>query len=302
MASLIRFVNLPILRDWAVLLLCFGVMATIGTAQGFSGFDSLVLFFVLVLTGMWVMGATALTILRLLYVPGTPEPCELLHLLSMLAGVIMLGVVALYIGAGLAFPLIDTQLIALDGMLGFDWRTYSAWLESIPTLSHRLSVVYYTLGAQLFAVITLLVWRARVQDARLFLGVFSFALVVTVVVATLWPAVGAYVFYDVRIDTLDGLKGRVHEADLLALRAGELRQLVPSMQGLVTFPSFHAACAVLLVWAVRHLRVWRVLFGALNTTMLVATIADGGHYLIDIIGGIVLAWLSVVLVGRARRK
>jgi membrane-associated phospholipid phosphatase len=68
--------------------------------------------------------------------------------------------------------------------------------------------------------------------------------------------------------------------------------------GIVTFPSFHAAGAVLLAcawWQVPGLRYPGV---ALNAAMLVSAIPCGGHYLSDLIAGCGIAGAIIWAVGR----
>jgi membrane-associated phospholipid phosphatase len=76
-------------------------------------------------------------------------------------------------------------------------------------------------------------------------------------------------------------------------------------EGIITFPSLHAALAVILVvalWPVAVLR-WGVL--ALNTLMLAATPIDGSHYFIDVLAGVAVAMVALVaaraLAARAER-
>jgi membrane-associated phospholipid phosphatase len=66
-------------------------------------------------------------------------------------------------------------------------------------------------------------------------------------------------------------------------------QVIPvdDSTGLVTFPSFHTMLGLVLIWAVRKtVLFWPSLF--LNGAMVVSTVAIGGHYLIDVVAGIVL--------------
>ncbi len=69
-----------------------------------------------------------------------------------------------------------------------------------------------------------------------------------------------------------------------ALRGGTMRLIdLGGTQGLVTFPSFHTVCAVLLTlafWQVPYVR-WPAL--ALNGLMLLAIRIEGSHYPVDIV-------------------
>jgi hypothetical protein len=83
------------------------------------------------------------------------------------------------------------------------------------------------------------------------------------------------------------------------LRDGSLPVLdLFQMGGVVTFPSFHAAAAVLYagaLWPVRWIR-WLALLP--NAAMLVAKPIGGRHFLADVIAGIIVAGLSIVAACR----
>ncbi|MEI7609953.1 MAG: phosphatase PAP2 family protein, partial [Rhodospirillaceae bacterium] len=66
--------------------------------------------------------------------------------------------------------------------------------------------------------------------------------------------------------------------------------------GIVTFPSFHSALAVLLVWAARGLGRMIIPVAALNAVVLAVTPIYGGHYFVDVIAGITitLCWLPAL--------
>ena len=79
------------------------------------------------------------------------------------------------------------------------------------------------------------------------------------------------------------------------LRDGTFRALVAvGSEGIITFPSLHAALAVIVVAALWPVPVLRWAFLALNVAMLVATPIDGSHYFIDVLAGVALAALSLV--------
>jgi membrane-associated phospholipid phosphatase len=85
----------------------------------------------------------------------------------------------------------------------------------------------------------------------------------------------------------------------VALRNGTLRHLeLFHLAGVVSFPSFHAASAVLYMWALWPVRGFASLSIAMNTLMIVATPVVGAHYIIDVIGGILLAAGSIMLAKR----
>jgi hypothetical protein len=90
--------------------------------------------------------------------------------------------------------------------------------------------------------------------------------------------------------------------DLPPTRDGALRHLDHfGLGGIVTFPSFHAASAVLYAWALWPARWMRPIVVLAFTAMLAATPINGGHYFIDIIAGTAIAVLAIVAARAAGR-
>ncbi len=73
-------------------------------------------------------------------------------------------------------------------------------------------------------------------------------------------------------------------------------------QGVVTFPSFHTASAVFLIYVARR-SPWTLCVSApLNLTMIVATPLGGGHYLVDLLAGAAVAAACIFLVRRMEHR
>ena len=122
---------------------------------------------------------------------------------------------------------------------------------------------------------------------------FGLALVVTSIISALVPAIGVYQQIGLDPATLKNVEpgGYLQQLhDLVPTREGSLRQLdLLGLAGIVTFPSFHAASAVLFTWALWPARWFRPLIVLANGLMLAATPINGGHYFIDLIAGIAIA-------------
>jgi len=67
------------------------------------------------------------------------------------------------------------------------------------------------------------------------------------------------------------------------------------MKGVIAFPSFHAVLAVLFTYAHRHSATFAPM-AALNAVMLVSIPSEGGHYLVDVFGGIAVAIVAILAV------
>jgi membrane-associated phospholipid phosphatase len=122
-------------------------------------------------------------------------------------------------------------------------------------------------------------------------------LIVTYTVAALLPALGTYEFYGIDPSHHPNITVRVaslHVPEIMGVRDGtiiNISRLAPT--GLVTFPSFHAASAVLLAWAAWHIPYLRFPGLILNVLMLAATPLHGSHFLTDVLAGMVLAAISI---------
>ena len=75
-----------------------------------------------------------------------------------------------------------------------------------------------------------------------------------------------------------------------------------SLTGIITFPSFHAAGAVILAWGWRGMRglAWPGLI--LNLLMILSALIGGGHYLVDLVAGAAVAAASIRLAGAIQRR
>lgn len=180
-----------------------------------------------------------------------------------------------YVAAALTpLPLFDGALGAADRLLGFDWNAWTAAIQARPLIWRTLAAAYDAMLPELVGAVLYLGFR---REARLLLTALFIAAFITVCISGLVPAIGH-------------LPNAPHVPALLALRAGKVLDGFP--QGLVSFPSYHAAVAILLTAAFRR-HAW--LFPAaclLNGFMVISTLSTGGHYLVDVLAGACVAWLS----------
>jgi membrane-associated phospholipid phosphatase len=65
------------------------------------------------------------------------------------------------------------------------------------------------------------------------------------------------------------------------------------MNGLISFPSYHAATALLYIWAAWRTPVLKWIVLLLNIAMLLATPLHGSHYFVDVIAGAVVAFITI---------
>jgi len=191
-----------------------------------------------------------------------------------------------YLAATANFPLTDDVLARADALIGFDWQTASAWVEFRPILAEVLRLSYCSIEWQFFAVLFLVSVNRPGEVNGEFIWNFLVSLLLTTAIATVLPALGHG-----GAVAASGMEA-MHE-----IRSGEWTRFdLRTADGVVKFPSFHAALGVLLVYCIRHVRwaLWAVL--PLNGMMILSTPSQGGHYLVDTIAGCLIAWLSIALV------
>jgi membrane-associated phospholipid phosphatase len=89
---------------------------------------------------------------------------------------------------------------------------------------------------------------------------------------------------------------------VLGLRAGTLRALdMTQLMGIVTFPSYHAALALIFVRAFRDVPGLAIAGALWATLTIVATPVFGGHYLVDVLAGLALGWAGLMLAPAVTR-
>ncbi len=198
-----------------------------------------------------------------------------------------------YIAASFDLPLQDRWMDAADRLFGLDWSALLRWMDAHAAIHPLFNILYESLMPQTLAVVLILALAGRFRDLRVFVLAFMFAALITIAVAAVLPAEGVWGYYRLHAsdypDIIPAVHGR-YLPDFLGLRDGSVRQLVAAgAHGIITFPSLHAALALILIDAFRPLPVLRWIGLVTNGLMMVAIPVDGGHYFIDIFAGLAIA-------------
>lgn len=203
-----------------------------------------------------------------------------------------------YIAASANLPMQDTMLNAIDHALHLDWVDYYNFFYQHHPLLVAAVWSYALIGCPILGIPVALGWTGRYWRLQVFTLAFAIALIVTTIVSIFVPAIGTYdvlnVHPDPNVFTPGGYLDQLHELPLV--RDGSLRELsYRSLAGLITFPSFHAASAVLYIWAFWPVRWLGPTAAAINVVMLLGTPVVGGHYFIDIFAGIAVAIAAIAV-------
>ena len=250
-------------------------------------------------------GATTLSLAGFwLYETRRPDP----RLASALGGTAQIvtfaavGAPVSYMAASLDLPLRDAWFDAADRALGLDWQALLGWMVAHASLHPMFSVIYSSLIPQTVVVVLALAMAGRLAWLRVFVLAFIISTIVTIVIAALVPAEGVWGFHKLSAVSYPDIVPATREIHLpvfRGLRDGSFRQLMAmGAQGITTFPSLHAALVLIVTVALWPIPVLRWLGLAINTLMLVSIPVDGGHYFIDVLAGLAIAWASLLAAKR----
>ena len=219
---------------------------------------------------------------------GFPRLASMLEAWILLIAVSALTALCAFVAAALDRPLVDAVLAAIDlRLFGFSRDLLASFAVSQPVAFRATVVVYDTLSLQPFVLLPALIAFNQRQRAWMFLLAWSLALAFCLAVSPFAPARGTPPYVLEWIDVFDGA------------RAGSLRTLDASvLTGIITFPSFHAAGAVVLAWGTAASRFMKWPMIALNAAVAVSAVLVGGHYIIDVVAGGAAGAAAVWLAGR----
>jgi hypothetical protein len=195
-----------------------------------------------------------------------------------------------YLIESLSMPLVDDPLQAVDAAIGFNWQNLTEFILNHQAIAEVLSYAYLSIPWQL--VIILLICSTGVPPRESeFVQNYILSMIICVVIGGMLPALGEshHLFSTFPAEFEKVRSGNWHILDYSA------------MQGLVAFPSFHTAFAIIGVCTVRHSLPALFGVGALNLLMLLSIPTFGGHYLTDMIGGAVVAVASILSIHKLNK-
>lgn len=216
---------------------------------------------------------------------GSPAIGTFIESSALVFGIATAAPLCAVVAASSALPLTDPLLARADALLffGFDRRLLMEQLAGQTMLFDLVRPIYHGLLPQPFLILFLLCVSARMRLAWTFALAWGLTLGLSLVIFPFFPAHGTPPYALDFIDTLT------------AARDGSLRILDQSaLTGIITFPSFHAAAAVVLGWAGSKIRLVGPLFVGFNVLMFASALIGGGHYLVDLVAGGLIAIAGIM--------
>ncbi|MGC2087309.1 MAG: phosphatase PAP2 family protein [Bradyrhizobium sp.] len=229
--------------------------------------------------------------------PGRPQIFSMLTGFGQTTLLISVLTSVTYIAATAGLPLRDAQLLAIDQAIGFDFHAFLSFVNDRTWLVAILAFGYGAISWPICLIVLGLPMLGHYQRSAAYISAVLLALAVTCCISIIVPAIGVYHALGLTISDFSNIDAPGYNdtlRDLPMLRAGALRTLdLEHLGGVITFPSFHAAMAVLCSWALWPFRWVRPLNLAVNGAMLLATPVGGGHYLVDVLAGVTVAVGSI---------
>ncbi len=216
--------------------------------------------------------------------------CEYLAIFGLIC---MIGAVASYPDAAASSGMVDPLLQRGDRMLHFDWVRLYRFVADHRILQVIGICAYQSIYLSPVIVLGYLAWAGRRAEAYRFLLSFWTAAVITLILFRWLPAAGPFAYlWHGPIPYMP--QSALYQARLIpelqnhAVLAVDMDEL----HGLVSAPSFHAASAMLYILFARRIPRIGVPLVALNLLMLAATPIEGTHYLVDVLGGVIVALVA----------
>lgn len=210
-----------------------------------------------------------------------------------------------YLITSLNLPLVDHYLLAADHALGFDWLSYVEFVNQRPWLGELSSIIYATTLTQVALTVIFLGLVAPLMKASQFVAAVMISSIICVAISGILPAAGALATLQPPAELLQSnlpIVDLAYKQVFFDLRSGDLRFVtLDDLRGLIAFPSYHGTLSMLVVLAFVGRRKWFWPIAALNFAVLASTPIDGGHHLIDVLGGVILALVAWRLSARLLR-
>jgi hypothetical protein len=199
-----------------------------------------------------------------------------------------------YLVTSLNFPMADPWLQAFDALVGFSPAALVGEVRANPVIDSWSLWFYDVIALETILTVVLMAFLRKRVLLEQFVCQMMAGGAVCAISGCFLPGAGPA--YNHGIDPADWQLSYLNH--FLSLRSGET--FVFSLQeaeGIITFPSFHTAWAIMLILVWRQQTKWlSVPVGLVSLLIILSTLTTASHYSIDLIGGAFLAlfcwWVS----------
>jgi membrane-associated phospholipid phosphatase len=221
---------------------------------------------------------------------------DVFQMLALFVIVSSAGLFLTYAAATISEGYQDELLAGADRALGFDWVSLYHFMDRNRSLMILSKQIYFSIFASPIVIAIAHGVTGRRTRYDRFLLAFGLALAITSAAFILYPARSAIPYWIGTDPTYPAAVIDQHTKVIDALRSGQLAALDPAYPvGLVSFPSFHAAAALLFIWGSWPFLWLRAPAVVLNVAMIGTTFVEGSHYLVDVLAGALVAIIAIAV-------
>jgi|GEM_PF-5046474 len=198
-------------------------------------------------------------------------------------------------------------LIKIDKLFfGFNWQQVTSYITKVSFLPAFLKFLYESIAVLPFVLIAVSLVENNISNIWHFVEFMIVTAAITMIIFWLYPVAGPSSHYSfVENGYIPSLMAAVNKTGIFTFglhsvdgfNAIKNSQGYYYMTGIVAFPSYHVVLATgLMYFARKFARVIRYIFYFFGVGMIVSAIPIGGHYLIDVFAGFVVAWFGILAV------
>jgi hypothetical protein len=210
-----------------------------------------------------------------------------------------------YPAAAIGGALQDQWFMGFERALGINWPGLASRMTAYPALNLVWTFAYMSSLPQIAVTVLVLGFASRHERLAAYLTLILATLLCILVLFVLAPALGPIPSYAIDGDLYRrlGEGGKSFLADFLALRSGRFATFdLAKLEGIITFPSFHCALAILTGWALAPMRRIGAAAIVLNGLVILSTVPQGGHYIADILAGSLITVVALAIATGAGRS
>ncbi len=194
---------------------------------------------------------------------------------------------------------IDVGLNAIDSMFGYSWPAVIEWSGNHPVFNSIVRFAYMSTIPQFAAIVVILGLTGRIKELHVLILSVTITATFTICFWGLFPSLGAKSLYDLP-QAMEALAAPVvstaYGDHMLAMAEQGPGLISPKeIKGLVAFPSYHIVLALTAVYAARRVRWIFPVYLVLNALILPGIYMHGGHHMVDLPAGALVAVLGIYL-------
>ena len=198
---------------------------------------------------------------------------------------------------------IDLTINQIDQMFGYHWPSVIEWAGQHPTFNKIVRIAYISTIPQFAAIVVILGLSGRIKELHVLIASVTITGTFTICFWGLFPSLGAQSLYELP-DALEYLVspvvGSQYGAEMVRMTQEGPGLISPkNIKGLVGFPSYHMVLAMTAVYAARNVKWVFPVYLGLNALILPGIYMHGGHHMIDLPAGMLVAIVGIYLARKA---